>query len=251
MGAPDPIRVQKYLADCGYCSRRKAEQLIMEARVTVNGAVIELGSRVVPGSDVVVVDGQRVRMKQASEAKPVLLLNKPRGYVCTNEDPFAEKTVFDLLPIEWRNMRLFCAGRLDKDSEGMVILTSDGELANRIMHPSSNVVKRYRVLVNRPFDRTLVPNLLRGIVCDGERLKAEKIIPATVGPEAECRLEIHLVQGRKREIRRMLQAVGFFVKRLKRFQIGGLRMRFLPRGSVRELSQKEVSLLVRPGNVQG
>jgi 23S rRNA pseudouridine2605 synthase len=244
MPEPEPVRLQKYLADCGLCSRRTAEQWILEGRVQVDDAIPDLGLKVTPGREKVFVDGRRIRSKL--QAKPVvLMMNKPKGYLCTNEDPNAEKTVYELVPAPWNRLRLFCAGRLDKDSTGLLILTNDGELCNRIMHPSGGVIKRYRVRVHRDFDRTIIPKLLRGITHEGERLYAERIIPATTGPDPERWMEIHLSQGRKREIRRMLEAFGFFVEKLERFQLGSLQLRRVPRGSLKELNERQIAAIFR------
>jgi len=171
----------------------------------------------------------------------VLMMNKPKGYLCTNRDDFGGQTVFELVPPPWNKLRLFCVGRLDKDSEGLLLLTNDGELANRVMHPSGGVMKRYEVQVNRPFDVTLIPRLLKGVKDEDEFLRFRKVMLAEGAPD---RLEIHLDQGRKREIRRLLEIFGFHVKRLRRFQVGELVLRRMPEGDCRLLSQKEIAMIV-------
>ena len=171
-----------------------------------------------------------------------MAMNKPKGCICSNGDPFNAPTVFDILPEPFSSMKLFCCGRLDKNSRGLLILTNDGDLANRITHPSGGVVKRYRVLLNRPLDSKVIPALLRGVVCDGEKLRALKVIPDPSGlPDSPMRAEVWLEQGRKREIRRMFEAVGYFVKDLKRFQIGGLVLKRIPEGSVKILGKADIS----------
>lgn len=236
-----PMRLQKFLAEAGVASRRKAEEMIREARVEVNGELATIGMSIGP-TDKVQVDGRTIRIHKQARSL-TLIMNKPKGVLCTNFDPHDAHTVFTILPEEYQSERLFCAGRLDKDSEGMLILTNDGDLANRITHPSGGVVKRYRVMLNRPLDKTIIPKMLQGVTREGELLYAQKIIPAPLGPDKELRCEVHLQQGRKREIRRLFEAFGYYVKKLKRIQMGKLVMKKLPPGSARPLSQKELELL--------
>jgi 23S rRNA pseudouridine2605 synthase len=238
---PQGIRLQKVIADHGICSRRKAEELITEGRVFVNGRAAELGQRVFPGKDAIKVNGRLLQRETVERV--VLMLNKPRGFVCTNADPHNPQTVFDLVPPPWNRQRLFCAGRLDKESEGMLLLTNDGEFAQRLTHPSGMVVKRYLVTLSKPLQAAHIPKLLEGVKVEGELLRALKIIPATTGENPERRLEVHLGQGRKREIRRMFEFLGYFVDRLRRVQIGCLVMRGIAKGRVRPLKNKEVDLL--------
>lgn len=238
----EPIRLQKFLSEQGVCSRRDAETRILEGRITINGKLAELGQKVMPGKDHVKVDGKLILIRD--EAPLTLVMNKPRGVVCSNDDPHNPDTVFDLLDPKLRSKRLYCAGRLDKDSEGLLILTNDGDLANKLTHPSHNVIKRYRVLLNRPFDQSKIPNMLNGIMDEGELLNAHKIIPAKYGDDAAKRLEVHLVQGRKREIRRLFDRFGYQVKRLRRIQIGNYVMKGIPKGSARVLKEKEIRLLL-------
>ena len=237
------LRLQKFLADQGICSRRQAEVLIQETRVTVNGELATIGQKINPHQDVVKFDGKRIQNKELSSI--VLLLHKPKGLLCSNDDPFHDQTVFDLLPPHWQKERLFCAGRLDRDSEGMLILTNDGELSNRLTHPTHDIIKKYHVRIHRDFEEKDVNKLLQGVVHDGEFLKAEKVIPATMGEDRKRLLEIHLNHGKKREIRRLLEALGYFVKKLKRIQIGSLVMKGLPAGAVRKLDNKDIRLLLK------
>ncbi len=240
-----PVRVQKFLADCGLCSRREAEQWIRDGEITVNGAIAELGQKVTPGKDFLKLRNKPVLARQI--VKPITLaINKPKGYLSSNRDPFHAQTIFDLLPKEYQGMKLFCAGRLDKDSEGLLILTNDGNLANRIMHPSNEIIKRYRVTLNRAFDPSRIPSILEGVERDGEKLFAKKIIPAAaLGPDHEKRLEIHLSQGRKREVRRLMEAFGYYVKQLKRFQIGRFVLKTIPVGAVKLLTENDIKLLFK------
>jgi 23S rRNA pseudouridine2605 synthase len=237
------VRVQKFLADRGMCSRREAEEWIREGRVKVNAIVAELGQKVDPDTDQVTVKNKKI--PAAPKSKLTLIMHKPKGTLCTNHDPNAVLTVFSILPKDYRNERLFCAGRLDKDSEGMLILTNDGDLANRITHPSGGVVKRYRVTLQKPFDPEMIPKLLKGVIDEGEHLYARKIIPATDGPGANTRVEVHLDQGRKREIRRLFEVFGYHVKKLKRFQMGQLKLKGLGPGTVKPLTNKEIESLFK------
>lgn len=233
------MRIQKYISQCGVCSRREAERKILEGDVEVNGVPAEIGQDVNPEADKVSVDGALVR--GIVEDKVVLAMNKPRGYICSNGDPFKAQTVFDLLPEPFASMKLFCCGRLDKNSQGLLLLTNDGDLANKITHPSSGVVKRYHVLLNRDLDAKIIPVLLRGVLCDGEKLKASKIIPDSSNlSDSPRRVEVWLNQGRKREIRRMFEAMGYFVKELKRYQIGGLVLKRIPEGAVKILGKADI-----------
>lgn len=234
------MRIQKYISQCGICSRREAERKILEGDVLVNGVLAEIGQDINPDKDKVVVDG--VVARGVVEEKVVLAMNKPKGYICSNGDPFKAQTVFDLLPEPFSSMKLFCCGRLDKNSQGLLILTNDGDLANKITHPSSGIVKRYRVLLNREVDTKIIPILLRGVMCDGEKLRASKIIPDTSPhDEASRRVEVWLNQGRKREIRRMFESLGYYVKELKRFQIGGLVLKKIPEGAVKILGKADIA----------
>ncbi len=236
------LRIQKFLAEQGVASRRAAETMIEEGRVTVDGRTATLGQKIVPGQDVVTVDGRTIRPKPRKSL--TIAVHKPKGVLCSNRDPHHERTIFDLLPPHLRGERLFCVGRLDKESEGLVLLTSDGALAQRVTHPSNRIVKRYRVELDRPYDPADTPRLLKGIVWEGERLKAERVIPNPYNaPEAKRKIEIHLEHGRKREIRRLLFGIGYSVQRLQRFQIGRFTLRGINRGSVKVLQPREIERL--------
>ncbi len=242
MTATAPIRIQKFLADSGVCSRRAAEALITQGEVWVNSAVATIGQKVTPGVDKVTVSGQSVRA--SPQRRVTLAVHKPRGLVCSNDDPHNPGTIFDLLTRELAKLRFFCAGRLDKDSEGLVILTTDGELANRLMHPRNAVVKRYQVRLEEPFPRARVPLLLRGVVAEGERLQAEHAVLVRPRPDgSSCDLDVHLHHGKKREIRLLFLALGYPVKRLRRYQIGAFPLKGIPLRGGRELSTKEIAAL--------
>jgi len=237
------MRIQKYISQCGICSRREAERKILDGLVTVNKKPAEIGQDINPESDRVVVDG--VSARGMVEDKVVLAMNKPKGYLCSNSDPFEAQTVFDILPEPFSQMKLFCCGRLDKSSQGLLILTNDGDLANKITHPSTGVVKKYHVLLNRDLDLKIIPILLRGVVSDGEKLRASKIIPDNSGlDDSSRRVEVWLNQGRKREIRRMFEVMGYFVKELKRFQIGSFVLKRIPEGGVKVLGSSDIKKLL-------
>ena len=241
---PADVKLQKFIADHGLCSRRKAEAWIARGLVTVNDRAAVIGMRVRPGSDRVAIRGRPLRGGRRSPR--ILIMHKPPGYICSNHDPHYSRTIFDLVPPPLRKERLFCAGRLDKASEGLIIVTNDGQLSQRLTHPRHHILKKYRVLLNKPFNPCHWRLLVRGMEIDGEHLKVEKVIPTEKGPDSERRLQIHLRHGRKREIRRLLEALGYRVTRLRRFQIGRLNLRGLAPGGVRELTNDEVNLLIDP-----
>ncbi|MFW6353342.1 MAG: pseudouridine synthase [Verrucomicrobiota bacterium] len=237
----EPVRLQKFVAEQGLASRRQAEVLIEEGRLTINGQPAQLGAKVIPGEDEVRLDGKLVRASRGLKTL-VLAMHKPPGYLCSNRDPHEKKTIFTLLPPSFAKERLFCAGRLDKESEGLLILTNDGALTQKLTHPSHRVTKRYRVTLDRDYDEKHTRRLLDGISWEGERLKVEKVIPLTRGKERR-QLELHMQHGKKREIRRLLFACGYGVNRLVRFQIGRLELRGLSKGRVRVLQEEEIGRL--------
>lgn len=238
----EPVRLQKFLAESGVCSRRAAEALIVQQEVWVNGKVAALGQKITPGVDKVTVSGKSVRV--TPQALVTLAVHKPRGLVCSNDDPHNPETIFSILPRELSKYRFFCAGRLDKDSEGLVILTTDGDLAHRLMHPSNVIVKRYHVVVKQAFPSARLPLLIKGIMFEGERLKVERaaLINASVSGVSES-LDVHMHHGKKREIRQLFTTLGFDVKRLKRYQIGAFQLKGIPLRAGKQLSTKDIAKL--------
>ncbi len=238
------VRLQKLIADAGICSRRAAEALVAEGAVKVNGKTAEIGQKADPGKDRVLVSGKPLPPPPARSL--TLAMNKPRGYLCSNSDPHHHKTVFQLLPPEFDKIRLFCAGRLDKESEGLLILTTDGDLTHRLLHPSRQISKRYRVRLQHPFLRKDLPRLLKGVRDEGELLRADKVylLGPEKTPETSDQLEVHLHHGRKREIRRLFECVGCRVRRLKRIQIGGYVLKGLAPGKARVLGPADVKALL-------
>jgi len=237
-------RLQKILARAGVAARRKAEELIREGRVTVNGEVAGLGDKADPASDAIKVDGKRV---QVGGGRHYLLLNKPKGVLTAASDPAGRPTVLDFVPPAFRRA-LVPVGRLDFQTEGLLVLTDDGELAQRLSHPRYGCRKTYEVKVKGvPEDRDL-DRLRRGIVLDGKRTAPCRIEPLRVtavrgeeGGNAWFRVE--LSEGRTRQIREMFFRIGNPVQKLKRTAIGPLTDRDLPVGALRELTDHELRLL--------
>jgi 23S rRNA pseudouridine2605 synthase len=242
MKGPHSIRVQKVIADRGLASRREAERWIEEGRVSINGEIVDLGAKCLPEEDTIEVDGRVISRRQPR--KIVIAMNKPKGFVCTNDDPHAKKTVFDLLPPELNKIRLFCIGRLDKESEGLLLLTNDGSIQQQLAHPSYNVLKKYHVDINKSLREEDVRKLKRGIKWEGEQLGLEKVIPRNSRTgDAWKQLEVTLHHGKKREIRRLFYAFGYDVKKLRRVQIGQLRLKGIPRGHIKTLGRREIQQL--------
>jgi 23S rRNA pseudouridine2605 synthase len=232
--APEGERLQKVLAQAGLGSRRRCEELIERGRVRVNGEVAVLGRRVDPDVDVVEVDGAQIGVRPGLVH---LLLNKPTGVITTAEDTHGRPTVVDLVPAE---PRVFPVGRLDADSEGLLLLTNDGDLAHRLTHPSFGVPKEYLVEVEGVPSRGALRRLRQGVELDDGITQPAKV--AVLG-DGVVRITIH--EGRNRQVRRMCDAVGHPVRRLVRTRIGPLADRDLPPGEWRALSQDEVRALER------
>jgi 23S rRNA pseudouridine2605 synthase len=238
------VRLQKFIADSGLCSRRAAEALIAQGEVWVNGKVAVAGTKVSPGIDRVTVAGKNVRTQ--AQPRITLAINKPRGLICSNDDPHNPDTIFTLLPREYNRFRFFCAGRLDKDSEGLVILTTDGDLANRLMHPSNEVVKRYHVSLKDPYPSSRLPRLVNGLTFEGERLKVERAALINPKPDGSgTELDVHMHHGKKREIRLLFSALGYIVQRLRRYQIGAVRLKGIPLRGAKQLASKEIEQLFK------
>lgn len=227
------IRLQKYLAERGLASRRGAEEMIKQGRVTINGRRAEIGMSIDPATALVALDG--VNLPVQREQKITLMLHKPRGYVTTMHDRHATKTVVDLVDCA---QRLYPVGRLDKDSEGLLLMTNDGELAHALTHPSRSVPKVYRVTLRGQVSDNMRTQLQTGIMLDGTRTLPLQLREISQQPDRTV-LEFTLQEGRNRQIRRMCQAVGLQVLRLKRTQIGPLKLGMLLVGEARELTADE------------
>lgn len=239
-------RLQKVLAHAGVSSRRAAERLITEGRVSVNGAVIsELGTKVDPVRDAIKVDGKRIAAPPSG--RTYLALHKPRGVVTTMSDPEGRSTVKDFL--RGIKARVYPVGRLDYNSEGLLILTDDGALARDLMHPSRGVEKTYLAKVKGQPEPDVLVRLSRGIPLDGRRTGPARVRIVRRGDNAW--IEITIGEGRNRQVRRMFQAVGHPVQRLRRLGYGGVALGRLPVGHLRPLSEAEVAELSRAAGVPG
>ncbi len=233
----EKIRLQKYLSACGIASRRKAEEMIAAGRVKINGRRAEIGESIDPKKDKVTVAGKQVSQK---ENKTYVMLNKPRGYVTTTSDELGRKTVTDL--VKDVGVRLLPVGRLDRDSEGLLIMTNDGELTHLLTHPSSLVNKTYRVTVAGKADDKVIEKLASGVVIDGRpTLPCDVFVMERKEDRTVLGFVIH--EGRNRQIRKMCEAVGYEVLRLKRVEIAGVKLGGLKVGSWRELNDRELTRL--------
>lgn len=228
-------RIHKIMADSGYCSRRKAEQLISQGRVKLNGHPVKVGDKA-GYKDIITVDGERIYIPKKKNFI-YIMLNKPRGYVTTVSDEKDRKCVMDL--IDGIDERIYPIGRLDRNSEGLLLLTNDGNFANSIMHPSKHISKTYRVTVRPDINDEQLVRLSEGIELD-----RKKTLPATVNvldkTPGRVVMTITIREGRNRQIRRMCEAVGLEVARLRRISIGPLKLGMLKPGDYRELTAEEL-----------
>jgi len=236
----EKIRLQKYMADAGIMSRRAAEEEIKNGNVSVNGHVAELGVKIDPRNDVIAYRGKRIRYQKKEYT--YIMMNKPRGYLCSTTDDRGRKCVTDLL--DGVESRVYPVGRLDLVSEGILLLTDDGELKNRLTHPKHTIGKVYRVKVAGPVSDEQMEILTSELIIDGY-----KIQPVTVNISSEddtgTVLKMTLFEGRNRQIRKMCEAAGLTVKRLSRISIGNLKLDGLPVGKWRYLEQHEVDYLYK------
>jgi pseudouridine synthase len=233
-----PIRLQKFLADAGVASRRAGEEIILEGRVSVNGETVQqLGTKIEPLHDHVLVDGKPVRAKR----KLYLALNKPRGLVCSRKDEHDRPTIFELLPREWGY--LHSVGRLDFNSEGLLFLTNDGEFSLRLSHPRFGVRKKYIATIDGLVEEAMLDRFTRGLWYQGEKFKAEKarLVSAT---HSQSVVELELAEGKYREVRRLFESQGRTVKRLQRTQIGKIKLGELRPGKWRTLTEAEIKSLL-------
>ena len=226
------MRLNRFLAAAGLGSRRHCDELIAEGRVTVNGQPCTNFATQVEESDHVKVGRRLVRPAESL----TIMLHKPAGFVSTRRDPNATDTIYDLLPAKFS--RLFNVGRLDAQTEGLLLLTSDGDLAQHLTHARYKVEKEYEVTINRRWDPKHARKLLEGVFLEGKRARLARLQP--IGP---TRLRVVLQQGINRQIRRMFYEIGYEVERLVRTRIDGLRLADLPRGSWRPLTKSELASL--------
>jgi len=232
------IRLQKYLAECGVASRRACEKLITDGLVTIDGVTVtELGTKVDPAVQKVTCDGKPVVLDQ----KVWIMLNKPVGVICTSDDPEGRERVLDL--VSGVSGRIYTVGRLDVMSEGLLLITNDGELAHRLMHPRHHIEKKYQVWVDRELMPDEIDRMLKGLNCHGESLRALRVEPLHRTPEGQIGYTLTLGEGRNRHIRRMMEALECKVVRLVRVSVGPLRLEKLRTGEHRELAPSEVAQL--------
>ena len=235
----EKVRLQKIIADSGICSRRKAEELIAQGRVKINGRPCKVGNKADPIKDIVSIDGERVVFERKKTYR-YIMLNKPRGYVTTMSDELDRKCVTELL--DGVDARVYPIGRLDKNSEGLLLFTNDGNFANEIMYPSKHVTKTYRVTVRPDVDDEVLVKLSEGVVIDGR-----KTLPCTVlvldKQPGRTVLQMTISEGRNRQIRKMCEAVGLEVARLKRTAVGPIKLGMLKPGTWRDLKPEELRAL--------
>jgi len=226
------VRLNRFLAAAGLGSRRRCDELITAGRITINGKVCTNFSAQPRAQDYVKVDGKLLRAAPTR----TIMLNKPTGFVSTRKDRHARDTVFDLIPKRFSH--LFTIGRLDAQTEGLLLLTNDGKLTQQVTHPRFKIDKEYEVTLDRPWDPALAPRLERGIFLDGQRAKIAQL--RSLSP---ARVRVVLRQGINRQIRRMFEAIGYRVKHLLRVRVGNLPLGDLPRGQWRALTQQELKSL--------
>ncbi|UJF31178.1 pseudouridine synthase [Paenibacillus hexagrammi] len=237
-------RLQKVLAEAGIASRRKSEEIILAGRVQVNGEVVtQLGVKVNPEQDEIKVDGRTINQQK----KLYLMLNKPKGVITSATDPGGRKVVTDFLP--GIRERVYPVGRLDYDTEGLLLLTNDGEFAHLLTHPKHHVPKTYQATVKGVPHGTLLDKLRNGIELEDGMTSPAEVEYADVNPEKnESVVEITIYEGRNRQVRRMFEAISFPVIKLKRIKFGPIFLTGLPRGKYRHLTAGEVKELVEAAN---
>ncbi|MBQ8765291.1 MAG: rRNA pseudouridine synthase [Clostridia bacterium] len=241
--ADKQIRLQKYLSECGVASRRKAEDLIAAGKVKVNGKPASIGDKIDPGRDTVVVAGKKIKK---SKKNTYIMLHKPRGFITTLSDEMGRKCVAQL--VEDVGTRVYPVGRLDRDSEGLLLLTDDGEFANALTHPTHHVPKTYRVTIRPTITEEQITALTTGIEIDG-RMTMPSEVRVLEKKEGRVVIEIIIYEGRNRQIRKMCDALGLEVARLKRTQIGSVKLGMLKQGDWRNLTDEEVHKLMVASSV--
>ena len=226
-------RLSKYLSASGVASRRASEEMIFSGRVAVNGSTIKIPQTLVDESDLITVDGKQVNRE---EKKVYYLLNKPLNYLCTAKKMGSSKIVLDLF--EGVPYRLFTIGRLDKDTQGLLLLTNDGQFANQVIHPSANIQKEYLAKTDLEITADHLTAISQGTSVEGTLVKPVKVAKIRRGT-----LKITIGEGKKREVRLILEAAGLKIKELTRIRIGALHLGALPTGSWRELTEREKELI--------
>ena len=235
------MRINKYLASCGIGSRRNCEIFVTEGKVKINGHIVTDLATDVKESDIVLLNGERVA---PAEEHIYLMLNKPKGYVCTTSDEFGRKTVLQLLAPEYSSRRIFPVGRLDYDTEGLLLLTTDGDLSNRITHPHNEVPKTYIAKIEGEVTEDELGKLRGGVILDGVKTKKCKARLKNFENNISS-VEVVITEGRNRQVRRMFDSINREVVFLKRTAIGQLKLGGLYRGTSRKLTEEEVEYLKR------
>ncbi len=225
------MRLNKFIADAGICSRRKADEMIKEGRVTVNKKEAIIGMEINPG-DTVRVDGERIRLNTQYE---YYMLNKPKRVICSNEDKFGRRLAIDFIKSK---KRLFTYGRLDYMTEGLIIISNDGEVYNHVMHPRKKLYKSYIAILDREIEENDIEALKHGVVIEGKRTA-----PAKVKRIGKKEIRIAIYEGRNRQIRKMIEILGYTVESLKRVKVGELSLGHLQSGDYRALTEDEISYL--------
>ena len=237
----DRIRLQKYMSECGVASRRKSEELIEKGAVKVNGVVAKIGDSVDPKRDIITLNGKKIENKTVAK---YIMLHKPRGFVTTMSDELGRRCVASL--VEDVGERVYPIGRLDRNSEGLLLLTNDGEFANAVMHPSKHVAKVYRVTIRPDISDEQIAAMSDGMMIDG-RMTAPAQVTVLEKRDDRAVIEIVLFEGRNRQIRKMCEKCGITVMRLKRISVGPIELGSLESGKWRHLSAGEVSRMKSPG----
>ncbi|MBO6141283.1 MAG: rRNA pseudouridine synthase [Ruminococcus sp.] len=232
----EPIRLQKIIADAGVCSRRKAEELISSGKVKVNGHEVKLGDKADPNKDIITVDGERLYISRKKTFR-YIMLNKPRGYVTSMSDELDRRVVTDLL--DGVGERVYPIGRLDRNSEGLLLFTNDGNFANDVMHPSRHISKTYRVTVRPDINDEQLVQLSEGVEIDG-KVTAPATVLVLEKQQGRVVLQMTIHEGRNRQIRKMCEAVGLEVARLKRTSVGPIKLGMLQPGEWRDLKPDEL-----------
>ena len=233
------MRLNKFLSNSGVASRRKCDELIKEGKVFVNGKQVrELGTVVNEKKDKVTVEGKVISLPSSFV---YIKLNKPKGYACSANDEKSRKTIYDLIDCD---ERLFSIGRLDYDTEGLIILTNDGDFANKVAHPKYNIEKEYRVTIEGDIKESELAVMRKGVVIDGERMPSARVEKLSQD-DKYTKLSVVIDEGQNRQVRRMFEAIGKSIRLLKRVRIGQVRLGGLSRGDYKDLTEEELNLLVR------
>ena len=233
------MRLNKFLSSCGIASRRKCDEIILSGAVTVNGKVAkELGITVNEKKDKVFYEGKQLFLPSSFV---YIKLNKPKGYTCSAKDEKGRKTIYDLVKTE---ERLFSIGRLDYETEGLIILTNDGDFANKVDHPKYSIEKEYHVTIEGPIKESELAVLRKGVVVDGQRMPSARV-EFLSSDEKYTKLSVVIDEGMNRQVRRMFEAIGKSIRLLKRVRIGKVKLGGVKRGDFRDLTDEELNSLVR------